>query len=66
MQVHFKKREKSMSNDENKKKTRKKKNNGNPCFSTNQMFKKQTYKRIKKLIVRKKRLELGRVNPSIL
>jgi hypothetical protein len=30
------------------------------------MFKKQTYKRIKKLIVRKKRLELGRVNPSIL
>jgi len=69
MQVHFKKREKSMSNDENKKKTRKKqekKNNGNPCFSTNQMFKKQTYKRIKKLIVSKKRLELGRVNPSIL
>ena len=49
-----------------KKKQEKKKNNGNPCFSTNQMFKKQTYKRIKKLIVRKKRLELGRVNPSIL
>lgn len=48
------------------KKKQEKKNNGNPCFSTNQMFKKQTYKRIKKLIVRKKRLELGRVNPSIL
>ena len=55
MQMHFKEKEKSMLNDEKKNK----KNNGNLCFSTNQMFKKQTYKRMKK-----KRLELVRVNPT--
>jgi len=63
MQVYFKERQKLMWNDEKK---QEKKINGNPCFLTNQMFKKQTYKRIKKIIVRKKRLELARVSPPIL